>query len=86
MNETELKPCPFCGGKAEIRQKSNGYGAGIFTADFEVGCVNCHFSFRYTTKLRLVNGEPIVDEDGYKYCVMKWNGRAYEREQTQCKE
>ena len=26
---TELKPCPFCGGKAEIREFANGHNGKI---------------------------------------------------------
>lgn len=34
---TEIKPCPFCGGKAEVfqRVKHNGFNT------YEIHCLNC---------------------------------------------
>ena len=44
----ELKPCPFCGGKAEIREYANGHkGSGEFTANYEVGCNKCKIKFHF---------------------------------------
>ena len=34
-----LKPCPFCGGEATIKEYANGHkGNGEFTAQYKVGC------------------------------------------------
>lgn len=42
----KLKPCPFCGGKATMREYSNGHkGNGEFTASYKVGCEKCQIYF-----------------------------------------
>ena len=45
---TELKPCPFCGGKAQIRYTGNGSGPSGYTSNVVmrskpgfVMCLNC---------------------------------------------
>lgn len=49
----KLKPCPFCGGKATMREYSNGHkGNGEFTASYKVGCEKCQIYFFFP-------GEPI---------------------------
>ena len=37
MHEVELKPCPFCGGKAVIKAKTKEYGFTIW-----VECEKCN--------------------------------------------
>ena len=75
-NETKLKPCPFCGGEANITNTGYGYGSGSFNADYEVGCCNCKIRFRGTSYILMKNGVPVVSVDGYKECVELWNRRA----------
>ena len=75
----ELKPCPFCGGKANIREFAHGHsGAGEFTASYEVGCPKCKIVFRYDSRFVLENGIPKFKENGYEKCVEAWNRRAGE--------
>jgi hypothetical protein len=74
---TELKACPFCGGKAGIREFANGHrGSGDFTANYEVGCEKCKIYFRYESVFRLVKGQPKFEMNGYDKCVEAWNRRA----------
>lgn len=49
MNETELKPCPFCGGKAEIKRAfltipaihSESYDKNYLQQNFTIECTKC---------------------------------------------
>ena len=40
MSEIKLKPCPCCGGEAEIRQRYIKYD-GVVTMGFEIKCKRC---------------------------------------------
>ena len=71
----ELKPCPFCGGKAFLDLKSKSHGEH-FGATFEVGCRNCCFSFKKDSRWYIANGQIMTDKDGYKECIEAWNRRA----------
>lgn len=76
---TELKPCPFCGGKAEIREFANGHnGNGEFVAKYEVGCKKCNIKFLFESRFVLKNGQPEFIQNGYDKCVEAWNRRANE--------
>lgn len=63
----ELKPCPFCGGKAEIR-KGNNYGD---PPHFYVVCTQC--GIRGCTTCLLYDGD---EKECLKKCEEKWNRRA----------
>lgn len=76
METNELKPCPFCGGKASTLQTSTGYSGGEFSASFEIGCNECKIRFRGTSYFVIKNGTPIVSVDGYKEAINLWNRRA----------
>lgn len=49
MNETELKPCPFCGGEADILDNRNehvsyrafGYGIRAYPTWYKCYCKKC---------------------------------------------
>lgn len=61
---TELKPCPFCGEKAEITVHK------FFSGDYAiwVGCPDCKTSFTFIGK----KGEML------EQAKSQWNRRAYE--------
>lgn len=63
----ELKPCPFCGGKAVYRKKSGDYG---YTPDIHlVECTRCDAEIRATS----------LDYKDLKDVVVdKWNRRVTE--------
>nr|DAP09449.1 MAG TPA: restriction alleviation protein [Caudoviricetes sp.] len=72
----ELKSCPFCGGKAEIREYGNGHnGNGVFVANYEVGCNECNIKFCFESRFFLENGQPTFIQNGYEKCVEAWNRR-----------
>ena len=41
MERNELKPCPFCGGTAEIRMSSEMVGFGMSDTLYFVKCTAC---------------------------------------------
>lgn len=84
---TELKPCPFCGGKAKLR--NNGIAEcrnkqnGDLITRWEVVCTNCgvkkdggasEYFFRDDETLGLVN--KLLD--GRTKAIEAWNRRAHE--------
>lgn len=61
MSETKLKPCPFCGGKADKRIEFPCDGDGLEMNMYIVGCKDCGIEFSW-----------LWDED----CVIEiWNTR-----------
>lgn len=76
MND-KLKPCPFCGGEATIREFACGStGNGEFSASYEVGCKDCKIKFLRESKFSLINGHPVFSKNGYDECINAWNRRA----------
>ena len=73
---SELKPCPFCGGKATIKTISRGYGSNGFTEAYNVGCDNCKIYFKEESIFCIQNGTPIFLMNGYDRCFEIWNRRA----------
>ena len=68
MKETELKPCPFCGGNAELYDDTECGGFGLYVKRFFVICEECHAS----------GGEAndYVDKGNLKKLAIKrWNRR-----------
>lgn len=80
MNEIELKPCPFCGGKAMFRTVNNystNYCVGV---TFEVKCSDCGIripkSYNTTFSLKEDTGELNALQDERKTAIEDWNRRA----------
>lgn len=77
----DLKPCPFCGEKPEIRGTSNGMsskGANRFAKCYKIWCPNCGCSTNRNVEVTLdyfphigvcVNEEELINE------CNKWNGK-----------
>ena len=75
-NPIKLKPCPFCGGKATMREYSNGHkGNGEFTASYKVGCEKCQIYFLRESRFVLENGYPKFIVNGYETATGLWNTR-----------
>lgn len=73
----ELKPCPFCGGKASITEHSINYRIdGVFTALYRVGCDKCAIYFHRKSEFKLVDGQPKFAANGHALATAAWNERA----------
>lgn len=76
----DLKPCPFCGGKAQYLISSN-YSCGVTHGwKFGINCTNCLVAlpmqdFIVTADLT-ANGEIVFDKDDRKTAARMWNRRA----------
>lgn len=58
----KLKPCPFCGGEAEIVEDM------VFMGDVGIECQNCFIQFTAPP-----HDERIINEKGYM--ITMWNRR-----------
>lgn len=76
----ELKPCPFCGGEANIKTGSHGVdGTGLFHQLHSIACAKCGATTgkTYRTEFRCMNsGYFQVVKDGYADAALDWNRRA----------
>lgn len=73
----ELKPCPYCGKKAESFITNTGcYREGTFFVSFKVGCEPCGIYFSARTEFDVnADGTIKILKDGYKIAAEKWNRR-----------
>ena len=75
--DEKLKPCPFCGGEATIREYANGHkGNGTFMASYKCGCEKCKIFFECTSEFVLEQGNPKFIQNGYDTATAKWNERS----------
>ena len=76
----ELKPCPFCGGKATMDQTSYGTKDGSACLGFKICCVKCHATAPRADGHVLVklgmNGEVFTWQDDRQEACKAWNRRA----------
>ena len=73
----ELKPCPFCGGKAKIEEYAMGHkGNRMFTASYNCGCDKCKIYFAHNSEFTLEHGQPKFIYNGYETVKEMWNRRA----------
>ena len=75
MQETELKPCPFCGGKAEIRR------CRVYLDDaLQAHCTQCSVSMpkEPINHLLYTEGKEIyvTEEMAIERTTKRWNRRA----------
>lgn len=82
MSEIKLKPCPFCGGKAEIDTGTNGA---------EIKCIQCGLGTGYIEDkddYMEYQGTTVFREEAYirhkrpkgvEVAIEKWNRRAGEQ-------
>ena len=78
MQNTELKPCPFCGGEAYSRKNGNGYSNSHFTITAEIGCRECKFRMTGENKFDIdefMNIHMLDGNDGINKMIEAWNRR-----------
>ena len=73
-----LKPCPFCGKKAEFRKNTTGTNGENFKYRFSIRCRNCgmNSSHIYGVEITFRNGDFVIIEDERDKAVEEWNRRA----------
>ncbi len=69
MSEPKLKPCPFCGGKAILSEKTECHGHGMYIRDHYVICTECFAKGESKSEYSMKREECISN------CVKAWNRR-----------
>lgn len=73
--QNDLKPCPFCGGEANIKIIATKYETGAFGTTFKIYCPKCDIGFKRDSIFEIRNGYPVTTKDGYAAVAEKWNRR-----------
>lgn len=78
----KLKPCPFCGGEAQLKRHSRGMG-GVPTAILDTWAVECSAckgaTDTYKSKIYQDNdGTVVVGQNGAEAAADMWNKRKTE--------
>lgn len=71
MEHNELKPCPFCGGKAVIRKYDELVGHGMVDTYYFAKCKSCKMRGR---KFGILEAHTV--DDRIKKAINAWNRRA----------
>ena len=71
----KLKPCPFCGNKAYIKQTSTGYASSYHYAGYSIGCDHCGIRLTDESTFTIEDGVVKYQRDGYAEIIKKWNTR-----------
>ncbi len=72
----ELKPCPFCGNKAQFRNLRGEQDGKKFKMGCRIACYSCHIGFEDYDIFEWKDGKMFKERDGYLRCVELWNRRA----------
>lgn len=78
MNE-ELKPCPFCGGKAMFSTFSNKSSHSCVGVSFNIKCEKCGTKFPKTYECEMYmdqDGNIRMGKDERTKAIKDWNRRA----------
>lgn len=72
----KLKPCPFCGGKVELREIAIVPSESReFTVSYKIRCPKCNIKFVFESRFRIEKGQQVITQNGYEKCVEAWNRR-----------
>ena len=75
----ELKPCPFCGGKADFKIRSNISSHSEVGFDFTIKCSECDIEIPRTYRVTLtigMSGQINAKIDERQKAMDDWNWRA----------
>lgn len=79
----ELKPCPFCGGKANLERIDKGYNSVCFTETYVVSCSDCKCNlnkeFKSSIDRSVETGDFMIGIDGRAWAIEEWNKRSNEK-------
>lgn len=75
MDEVKLKPCPFCGGKAEIAFSGAKYINGTWKGYIVCRCVSCTASVRGPYYAGVEIESPLEETIGAYTAKDRWNRR-----------
>ena len=79
----DLKPCPFCGGKATFLVSST-FSRGVVRGwEFRISCTKCGVKTaktNYRCEVSLQNGEIVAETDERPAAIKAWNRRAGEED------
>lgn len=82
MSNTELKPCPFCGGTAILKMSKIYAYDTKFRVDWHVKCLKCKLTQdEYSSEYQMYSNEQVLrisNEDGRQKVIDNWNRRANE--------
>ena len=72
----DLKPCPFCGGEAELSTRSGKRKGAKFQIRCRIACSKCHIGIADRNVTRREEGKTIIVRDGCAKCIEAWNRRS----------
>lgn len=75
---TDLKPCPFCGGRANFRTTSISHCGHTVGYKFIIGCTRCGTNIadcEGEVEIAFRDGELVVKTDDREKCIEVWNRR-----------
>ena len=83
MKNYDLRPCPFCGGKAIFRVINTVASAGRCGVTFNVTCAKCRTSTptKHIPEISLLlyeDGEFKITKDEREYAAQCWNGTIHD--------
>lgn len=80
MSDTELKPCPFCGGQPKMAEFEGDVGGGDYQKIFDVWCENSQCNVKPRCNVRGEHGyrrpEDLDNSAARAKSVADWNRRA----------